>query len=253
MARSLAELRLLLVDALASVSSKETEMNFTGGHTLPNIGKRINWQFITLAGGLAIALSAGALAGAFDRDAAPAETSQSRPAPAISTQSLPASRTSSSEVFYYIVGSHKEAVLLESALSTVAASFGARGTIQVVVAETPAQEAGIYADIAMAGAELGAHGIGLSIVDMRPQAAVAIPGIGGGSETRSATRTFVYVVGSHEERTVLERVLHEAAATTPDETRRSVLVIESGDEALYNTLVGDQMASGAFEVVDLRN
>ena len=38
------------------------------------------------------------------------------------------------------------------------------------------------------------------------------------------------------------------------EARRTILVLEAGvDDSQYNPLVGEQMATGAFEVIDLRN
>ena len=38
------------------------------------------------------------------------------------------------------------------------------------------------------------------------------------------------------------------------EARRTILVLEAGvDDSQYNPLVGEPMATGAFEVIDLRN
>jgi hypothetical protein len=45
-------------------------MNFTGGNTLPNIGNRINWHVVTLAGGLALAISLMVSHGVMEKDTA---------------------------------------------------------------------------------------------------------------------------------------------------------------------------------------
>ena len=65
-------------------------MNFTGGNTLPNIGKRINWHVVTLAGGLAVAISVMAGLSVIEKD-----TSQTRAPAARTVSDLPADSTAS--------------------------------------------------------------------------------------------------------------------------------------------------------------
>jgi hypothetical protein len=79
-------------------------MNFTT-NTLPNIGKRINWQLVTLAGGLALAVSAAAGLGAFEKDsAAPAQ-----PAASIGQTATISEATAPRPVMYVVESYEQEA------------------------------------------------------------------------------------------------------------------------------------------------
>ena len=219
-------------------------MNFTGGNTLPNIGRRINWQLVTLTGGLALVISAGALAGAFDRGERTATTppSQSR------IETGPASRSStlsSPEIAYFIVGSKAEAALLASVFSTEAAHLGVSVGGPIVAVTSAEEEAEAYATIALAASELMSLNTGVSIVDLRPAPAATL----GLSQDEGARAPTVYIVGTPEGQTALEQRLAEAGETA------SVLVIEAGTlqgDQMYNTLVGEQMEFGNFNVLDLR-
>jgi hypothetical protein len=65
-------------------------MNFTGGHTLPDIGKRINWHVVTLAGGLAMAISVMAGLSVTEKD-----TTRNPTATVRDVSELPAASTAS--------------------------------------------------------------------------------------------------------------------------------------------------------------
>ena len=236
-------------------------MSFTGGNTLPNIGKR-NWQIVILAGGLALALSVGALTGAFEREGSPATTAVSQPAaeqlPA-GPATAPVSRAGDapSEMVYFVVGSQAEARILDSVINTEAASIegigGNQDTIlEVVVLENREQEAQFNDLLAMSTAELMSIDVGLRVVDLRETAAPALGLSTSDAEGGEAAANIVYIVSSEAEKLNLEQQFHEATVTAVDHTNRSVIVVGPGQEGLYNTIVGDQMTYGTFDIVDLR-
>ena len=90
-------------------------MNFTAGNTLPNIGKRINWQLVTLAGGLAIAISAAAGLGAFETDSAPPAPAQ--PAASISRPAAASTYAATLRPVVYIVESHEQATAFQAGIA----------------------------------------------------------------------------------------------------------------------------------------
>jgi len=230
-------------------------MNFTGGNTLPNIGKR-NWQIVILAGGLALALSVGALTGAFERGATPATTAVTQPV----APSIPASQsrgaTIPSEMVYVILDSEVEAASLRSAISTYAAAFPelaeAAFYSHIVAIEGPDQEAQFNNAVLLSTAELMAYDMAVRVVDLREAAAPALGLSTSGAEGGEAATNIVYIVSSEAEKLNLEQQFHEATVTTVDPTNRSVIVVGTGQEGLYNTIVGDQMTYGTFDIVDLR-
>ena len=230
-------------------------MNFTGGNTLPNLGKRINWQLAVLAGGLALAISAGALAGAFERGSSPSTTAVTGPAP------VPASIQPAIRSFerlpqvYIIVDSPARAAAIQSVISTEAAGMeGLQEDLsrtQVVTIETPEEQAQFDSAFAIASAELDAAGVGIRVVDLR-EAASPVANLSATDGTPNQAETIVYVVGSDAEKVALEQQFHESSVNQTDLTRRSVIVISEGQEHLYNTIAGEQFATGAFSLVDLR-
>jgi hypothetical protein len=212
-------------------------MHFTTGTTLPWIGKH-NWQLVMLAGGLAVAISAVAITGGFDRGNGAASTApqpQQPPVNAAPASSSAYRQLTSPEMVFYLVNSDAEARMLESAFSSEAASIPTNIDRAVVVAKTAEQEADFQSMFGLASVELAANDIGLSIVDLRDDASAGVP--------------TVYVVGSEAEKALLERGMSAQA------TNASIFVIEKGTlsgDNLYNTIVGEQMEAGNFEVVDLR-
>ena len=233
-------------------------MNFTGGNTLPNIGRRINWQLVTLAGGLAVALSAGALAGVFERDRPPATTAVTRPADVPVSRPVAGDTASvPSEMLYVLVGSQAEADLLVSTAAGEAEAYPDYNQGEAVVSfmaiETAAEKAQFDQTLAMSTAELMVQGTNVRVLDLRE---VTSPAISPGSMDGGAgepSENLVYIVGSQAEKVVLEQQFHEASAHAVDDTRRSVILVDSPEqEAILNTMAGEQMATGAFEIVDLR-
>jgi hypothetical protein len=231
-------------------------MNFTGGNTLPSLGRRLNWQIVALAGGLALAISVGALSGVFERDSSPATTATNRPAEApisrpVSNDTLAAP----SEMVYVIVGSQAEATALRSAISTDAATDSVLAqetrTLNVVALENSQQEEQFGVGLQIASAELMTQDTSVRVIDLRPTSSPAIS-----RSTQNAAEpaaNIVYVVGSEAEAVVLRQQFHEASATQVDTTRRNVFVADTPErQALLQTIIGEQMATGAFSVVDLR-
>jgi hypothetical protein len=254
MARDRPEIRLLLVDALASEISKETAMNFTGGNTLPNIGRRINWQLVTLAGGLAVALSAGALAGAFERGGSQeTATAPQRAALAVSRPIAPA-LSIPSEVVYIVTDSQAEANALTSAISSAAASMPElaelTGILNVVKLDTPATEEQFNNTLARSTTELMAENIGVRVVDLR-QPSNSGPFLVS-SDAGGQAQAIVYVVDSEAEAVGLRQQFNEAGNEASGNVVRDVLVIDASNEDLFNTVVGEQMTTGSFTVIDLR-
>jgi hypothetical protein len=66
-------------------------------------------------------------------------------------------------------------------------------------------------------------------------------------------RSIVYVVGSKAEAFVLEQQVHEASKSYVDPAHRVVFVADTPEnKERLNIIVGEQMATGYFDVVDLR-
>ena len=90
-------------------------MNFTLGNTLPTIGRRINWQIVTLPGGIAMAISLMAVLAIMEED-----TAQTPPASfsnvSDQTMTSPTSHTSTRPQVI-IVGSQAQADALETEMS----------------------------------------------------------------------------------------------------------------------------------------
>jgi hypothetical protein len=228
-------------------------MNFTGGNTLPNLGKRINWQLITVAGGLALAISAGALSGVFERDGSSTSTAVTRPsAPAVSSPVRTAGGPT--EAAYILVGSQQEAAMLHSAISSDAANdeglAASSAAISVIVLENLQQEEQFKATLALATSELMESGVGVRVFDLRGPSSPAVTLESPGAV---APETIVYIVASEAEAMVLRQQFNESSATFDDQTHRDVFIADTQvQQELIQTLIGEQMATGAFSVVDLR-
>lgn len=230
-------------------------MNFTGGNTLPNIGRRLSWHLVTLAGGLAIAISAGALAGAFERGASPATTAVTQPvAPSIPvTQSLGAATPL--QMVYVITGSEAEAASLRSAISTYGAAFPelaeAAAYSHIVAIENQEQEAQFDTMLAMSTGELISADIGVRVLDLRQPG--ALPSTAAAVSVGQPAHVILYVVGSQAEAIALRQQFHEAGNEAPGNVLRDVLIIDStASEEMLATAIGEQMAAGGFEIIDLR-
>lgn len=227
-------------------------MNLTGGNTLPGFGKRINWQLITLVGGLAVLISAGTLSGVFEREA-PQATTTSTPN-TVSRDLSPvsqATRSDETEIVYVVLASEQEADILRSVVSTEGAQYGlsrSSAGMHIVGIDTAEEEAQFNAQLNLAATEFMAHGIGMTVVDLRePPAATANDVMEGGYESH-----LVYVVATLAEKIALEQQFHETSHTTSDDTPRSVVVIDPYDVAGFQTLLGEQATAGAFDLVDTR-
>ena len=99
-------------------------MNLTGGSTFPNVGRRINWQLVSLTAGLAVAISAAVILGAFDHQGSRGAAISQAPAPVNPVQA-PQTLTAPSapEMTYILVRSQQEADLLQGAFSAEAAQI----------------------------------------------------------------------------------------------------------------------------------
>ncbi len=87
-------------------------MNFTGGNTLSSIGRRINWQLVSLVGGLAVAVSAAVGLGAFEKDSAP--SAPARPAASIGRPAGTTSQATAPRPVMYIVESDEQAASVQT-------------------------------------------------------------------------------------------------------------------------------------------
>jgi hypothetical protein len=230
-------------------------MNITGGNTL-NIGRRFNWQLVTLlAGGLAVAVSIAAASGAFERDSSPASTAVTRPQPATIPGPVVPTSGQDGDLVYVLTASEAEANVTRSALSTYTANLPELADqvarTHVVVLETAEQEAQFNEQLAIASAELMMVDAWLDVIDLRTPAAPPAPF--NGEALGEQPSPIVYMVGSQAEKIALEQQFHEAGGLG-DTTVRSVFVLDGPDaNAVYNTIVGEQLESGTFEIVDLRN
>jgi hypothetical protein len=121
-------------------------MNFTTGNTPANLGKRINWHVVSLAGGLALALSVMAGPGVIERD--PTQT----PAAAVGNVSEPptastASRTSTRPQVI-IVESQVQADALQAAMAADQMATVMQGYEvphrQILVVSTPEEGRELY-------------------------------------------------------------------------------------------------------------
>jgi hypothetical protein len=230
-------------------------MNFTGGNTLPNIGRRINWQLVTVAGGLAVALSIGALTGAFERGGSrtAAPVAPSEPVASVPVAPAPAHSTPS-DLVYIVTDSQAEANALTSAISTAAASMPElaelTSILNVVTLDTAAAEETFSNQLALSSGELMAYNMGVRVVDLR-QASTSGDAMGS-SDIATPAEAIVYIVGSEAEAVALRQQFHEAGNEAPGNVVRDLLVIDASNQDLFTTVVGEQMATGSFQVVDLR-
>jgi hypothetical protein len=87
-------------------------MNFTAGNTLPNIGKRINWHVVTLAGGLAVAISVMAGLSLMEKDTTRTPAAAVREVSELPTDSTAPQKSARPQVI--IVESQVQAEALES-------------------------------------------------------------------------------------------------------------------------------------------
>ena len=135
-------------------------MNLTVGRTIPSPWKRIKMQYVALAGGAALAISAiVAFGGTIDGGS----TATSAPNAAHPAIEIPASRQQTLTV--YLVDSEAEAAAIRQSEAELEALGGAvdgpRRMVEILVAGTPEFEALGEIEAAWAGAP------GLKVVDLR--------------------------------------------------------------------------------------
>lgn len=90
-------------------------MNFTGTRTHSGFGKRINWQLVTLASGIALAASIVAASGSFERSSGGTIVAEP-PSSRVSLDS-PVGVDSATRAILYIVGSEAEGLALQQQTS----------------------------------------------------------------------------------------------------------------------------------------
>ena len=155
-------------------------MDLTLGKGNIGIWRRLRWQRISLAGGLAIAISLAAALGVFDRERTTelttgpiAPAAQQEPAAPV-FEAFASTSAGALDVVYYIVGSQVEASTLQQAAASeeVAASTDATANLpmtehQFFVAGTPEEAAQVLQLIAFATQELSEAGIASTVIDLR--------------------------------------------------------------------------------------
>jgi hypothetical protein len=137
MARGRREIKLLLVDALASRKrKKETDMNFTGTSTLPRLGRHISRQLLTLVVGLSLAATAviavGALGSGEPQTAGPQDV-------AAPISSVPAAAVT--QTILFVVSSEEAKIALERGIFEESLTPGVARS--VLVASSPEDESAV--------------------------------------------------------------------------------------------------------------
>lgn len=236
-------------------------MNFTGGNTLPNIGKRINWQLVTLAAGLAVATSVIAGLGVMERDTAQTPVAAipnvSEP-PAASTASHTSTRPQ-----VIIVESQAQADALEAELAAdqmAAVMQGYEVPLQqtrILVVSTPEEELALNQTL-MEQLELSEPGF--DIVDLRGSStAISAPGA---TSQPAVARPTLYVVDSSEQEAEVSAAMAadkivavmEGNEVPFQQTSFVVVSTPEGEQALNETLREQLMLTEpAIEIVDLRS
>ena len=236
-------------------------MNFTGGNTLPNIGKRINWQLVTLAGGLAIAVSAAAGLGAFERDAAPPAPAQ--PAASVSRAFDTTQQATMPRPITYIVESSEQEALVTAAIDAdriVAVMQGQEVPLQqtrFLVVSTPEEEWALSQTL-MEQLELSEPGF--DVVDLRGSStAISAPDA---TSQSPVARPTLYVVDSAEQEAEVvaamaaDKIVALMEGNEVPFHQTSFLVVSTPeDEQALNETLKEQLllTEPAFEIVDLRN
>jgi hypothetical protein len=137
---------------------KEKEMNFTGEHTLPGLGRRINWHLVTLVLGIALAVSIVITAGALDRAGQTHGDVTAQPVNTVPASSRPATEPRS---VLYIVGSELDGIAFEQV--TYEAGHEAPGIDRRVLVADSAEDEGLVLT-AIGEAMQGGH---FDVVDLR--------------------------------------------------------------------------------------
>ena len=232
-------------------------MNFTGGNTLPSIGKRINWQLVTLAGGLAMAVSAAAGLGAFEREAAP--TIPAQPAASISRPAALKTHAATPRPVVYIVESDEQATALQAGIATDQLATTMAGyevphqQTSFVVIDGPERD---YLYTALVGDQMAADTF--DIVDLRASStASAAP-----QDAAQSTQPLpvVYIVGSQKQGLSLtgdiEADLLAVQGFDVPLRAASFLVISTPEEqhALNQTIMEQQLLTEpTLDIVDVRH
>jgi hypothetical protein len=253
-----------LSGALASVVNKEKEMNFTGGNTLPNIGKRINWQLVTLAGGLAVAISVVAglgVLGVTDKD-----TTQTPVAAIPGASELPTGSTVSQTITrpqVIIVESQAQADALEAEMAADQMAAMMQGyevpfqQTRFLVVSTPEGERALTQTLLE---QLELREPALDIVDLRgSSSAISAPDT---TAQSNVARTALYVVESSEQEASVMAAMDAdrivavmQGQEVPFQQTQFLVVSTPEDEQALNQVLMEQLllTEPAFEIVDLRN
>ena len=230
-------------------------MNLTGGNTLPNLGKR-NWQLVTLAGGLALAVSAAAGLGAFETDSAP--PAPAHPAASISRPAAVSTHAATPRPVVYIVESHVQATALQSEMAADQMAAVMAGyevphqNTSLVVIDGPERD---YLYTAVVEDEKAANTF--DIVDLRANSTASAASQDAVQSTQAPP--VVYIVGSQEQGLGLTEDMEAdlLAVQGFDVPLRSVsfLVISTPEEeqALNETIMEQQLLTEpTLDIVDMR-
>jgi hypothetical protein len=235
-------------------------MNLTGGNTLPKIGKRINWHVITLAGGLAVALSVVAGLNVVEKDTTQAPATAIRNVsepPAASTVSQASTRPQ-----VIIVDSQAQADALQADLALDQMAAVMQGyevpSPSLAVIDSPDKQY-LYNHVIADQMEFGTF----DIVDLRgastPGALLSYSDATLQSSTQA--RPVLYVVESAEKQAVFSAALETDRIVAvlegnelPFQQTSFLVVSTAEDERALNETLREQLtlADPAFEIVDLR-
>ena len=236
-------------------------MNFTGGNTLPNIGKRINWQIVTLAGGLAVAISVVAGLSVMEKDTA------QTPAAAIPNVSEPPAASSVSQTStrpqVIIVESQVQADAIEAEMTAdqiAAVMQGYEVPLQqtsFLVVSTPEEERALSQTLLE---QLGLSEPAFDVVDLRGSStAISAPDA---TVQSNVARTALYVVESSEQQASVMAAMDAdrivavmQGQEVPFQQTQFLVVSTPDDEQALNQVMLEQLllTEPAFEIIDLRN
>jgi hypothetical protein len=230
-------------------------MNFTGENTLPNIARR-NWQIVTLAGSLAVAVSLAAGLGAFETDSPPPAPAQ--PAASISRPAAVIADPATLRPVVYIVESHEQATAFQAEMALDQLTTAMAGY------EVPHQQAGFvvidaperdYLYDAVVADQMAADTF--DIVDLRANSTASAASQDAVQSTQPLP--VVYIVTSQEQGLRLAEDIEAdlLAVQGFDVPLRPVsfLVISTPEEeqALNQTIMEQQLLTEpTFDIIDMR-
>ena len=140
-------------------------MSINLGNAADNTWKRIRLQHVTLAAGLALAVSSAVAIGGWQSDGSPASSTTKPSQPAGASWAL---RDDTPQVVFYLVANQEQAdraYALEAAERALLDAGHRSRTVHVLMAATPEQAAA--AEESLAESLLTAEGVVVSYVDLR--------------------------------------------------------------------------------------